>query len=331
MPVSPKLVSPLSFLQVVVAALLAWLALPATAQAACTGTSGTVNLGTVSSFAAATTAQASSGTTSLACISGISVLATDTVKATISSVTNSSGSQPRLGSATGDFLPYTMCADSACSTTYAIGGTRTWTGQTLINLLGSSSVPLTFYIRTVTGTQLAAGTYTSTINVRWDWDICSGIGLLGVCLGRDTGTTTTTVNVSLVVTRDCQITAPPINFGTAAFVGSFSPVVQSVTIRCTKDAAYTVGIGDGANYSSGRRLANGGNFIAYEIYFPANSLSRWGSAGTERKSSADASTNAGIYTGTSDQTFAYKAQVLAGQSTPPAGTYSDTLVLDVQF
>lgn len=324
-------VKPLSLIQLLVAVMLAALGLPQTAYAACTGTSGTVNLGATSSFAAASTAQAASGTTSLTCSGGITVINTDTVNATITSVTNSSGSQPRLGSTTGDFLPYTMCRDSACSATYAIGSTMTWTGQTLINLLGSSNVPLTFYIRTIPGTQLAAGTYTSTINVKWDWDICTGIGLLGICLGRDTGSTTTTVNVSLVVTRDCLITAPSINFGTAAFVGSFSPVNQSVTIRCTKDAAYSVGIGNGANYTTSRRLANGSKFIAYEIYYPASSQSRWGSVGAERKSSADATTNAGIYTGTTNQTFAYRAQMLSGQATPAAGTYSDTLILDVQF
>lgn len=318
------------------AVLLAWLALPGAAYASCTTSSGAVDLGTANSFAVASAAQGASGATGFKCTgSGVlGLLMTNTVTATIAGATNSLGTQFRLHDAsTGDYIPYTLCQEATCSVTYPIGSQIIWTETSLLGLLGlfnASDGSLPLYIRTTPGTQVAAGTYTSTINLSWSWHICD-IGLVGLCLTEDTGTAASTVSVSLIVTQDCAIAAPSLDFGSAAFVGSFDPVTQTISIRCSKDAAYTVGISDGNNYSTSRRLAAGGNTIAYEIYFPASSTSRWGSVGAERRSSAEATTNGGTYTGTTEQTFTYKGQILSGQLTPPAGSYTDTLIVDVQF
>ena len=92
-----------------------------------------------------------------------------------------------------------------------------------------------------------------------------------------------------------------------------------------------IGVDDGQNFSSTRRMKFGSDYIAYEIYFPQGSNSRWGHTGPERRSSAQATVNAGVYTGTTSQLFTYQAEVLSGQSTPPPGTYTDTLIVDVQF
>jgi spore coat protein U-like protein len=308
--------------------------LPGRAEAACTTTSGTVSLGTVSSFTAAASAQTAQGATGFTCTgSTLSIASTNTITATIASATNSQGTQPRLNNAaSNDYVPYNICKDSSCSATYSVGDTITWSSTTFVGIIGqfnASDGSLPIYVRTVPGTQVAAGTYTSTITFNWSWHLCSA-GIGPVCV-YDDGTATSTVTVSMIVSADCVLTAPSVNFGSAAFVGSFDPVAQTLVIRCSKDAAYTVGIDDGQNYATSRRLTDGSSYISYELYFPQGSTSRWGHIGAERRSSAEATTNAGTYTGTTDQTFTYRAEILTGQATPAPGTFTDTLTVDVQF
>ena len=318
----------------VLLAMLYWVAVPDAARAACSATSGSVNLGSASSFTVASAAQTAGGATGFSCTGSLlSIVSTNTITATIASATNSQGTQPRLRDATtGDSIRYDICKDSSCSATYAVGSTITWSSTTFLGILGlfnATGGTLPIYIRTQAGTQVAAGTYTSTIALDWTWHLCSA-GAVTLCI-YDDGATSSTLTVTMTVSADCVLSAPTADFGSAAFVGSFDPVAQTITIRCTKDASYTVGIDDGQNYSGTRRLANAGSYIAYEIYYPQGSTSRWGHLGTERRSSGEATTNAGTYTGATDQTYTYRAEILSGQSTPPPGTYTDTLTVDVEF
>jgi spore coat protein U-like protein len=72
------------------------------------------------------------------------------------------------------------------------------------------------------------------------------------------------------------------------------------------------------------------NFLAYDIFKSAGS-ERWGSLNTARRASTDANVNPGAGTGTGSQIFNYNARVYSDQPTPPAATYSDSVILDVQF
>ncbi|WP_336962848.1 spore coat U domain-containing protein [Sphingobium aquiterrae] len=304
------------------------------AHAGCTTQSGTVSLGSVNAFTVESTPQNASGSTGFACTGSLlSIISTNQIHATIASVTNSNGTQARLyNAASGDYIPYVICKDAGCSATYAVGSQIDWSSTTflgILSLFNASDGTLPIYIRTAPGARVAAGTYSSAISLNWSWHLCA-LGALGLCV-YDDGTTTSIVNVTMIVTNDCAITAPTLNFGSAAFVGSFDPVTQSIAIRCTKDAAYSVGIDNGTHFSATRRLGYNGNYIPYEIYYPASSTTRWGNIGAERRSSALATTNAGVYTGAVDQIYTYKAAILPGGSSLPAGTYTDTLIIDVQF
>jgi len=76
-----------------------------------------------------------------------------------------------------------------------------------------------------------------------------------------------------------------------------------------------------------RRMASGNNRMSYEIYKEATA-NRWGSSGSERWSSGASSQVSadGLL-----RSYNYTARVLTNQTTPPAGNYSDTLVVDVAF
>ena len=152
------------------------------------------------------------------------------------------------------------------------------------------------YLGTTIGSNVAAGVYTETLSIFWNWNYCSGIGIGSVCVGRDINSGTTTLTVNLTVSNDCTITAPNIAFGSAPVVSAFTPVTgQTINLACTKGSAYTVGLSDGQNPLSiggRRRMISGSNYLAYDIFKSAGST-RWGSVGAARRASTDAEVNPG--------------------------------------
>lgn len=238
---------------------------------------------------------------------------------------------------TGDVIRYTLYGDNTTAYPITRGQPFDFARHGILEALGllGSIVPATvpLYARTLTGSNVAAGTYSETFTVFWDWDYCYGIGLGGACLGRQILTGTTSMTVSLTVTADCQITTPTINFGTAPVVSGFSTVSQSVSLTCTKGSAYTVGLNDGLYVSGGRRRmksTTANNYLAYDI-FKSATTTRWGSLTTARRASSDADVNPGNGTGTGSQLFNYNARVYTDQVTPPGGSYQDSVILDVAF
>lgn len=77
-------------------------------------------------------------------------------------------------------------------------------------------------------------------------------------------------------------------------------------------------------------MASDGNYLEYEIY-KSSSTERWGSAGAERREQSDVDTGDVIPDGITPQNYNYRAQIMTSQTTPPAGTYTDSIIVDVQF
>lgn len=296
-------------------------------QADCTASSETTSFGTLSSFTVAATAQTVESGSGFTCSGSLlSLLSTNTVSATIASSGNASGNTPRLYSAsTGNAIPYTLCKDSSCSSSYNIGDSITWSSTTLLGLLGlfnSSDGSLPIYLKTSTGANVAAGTYTDTITLNWDYKICF-VGVLGIC-AYTTGTATTTITLTLVVTNDCYIdSAPDVSFGTAALPSEFTAVSNAISVRCTLNAAYSVNLsGNNANSGNWRQMlaiVNGSNqYLQYQLYR---------SDGSAWTSSNDYSV---VGTGLA-QSLTYSAAVNAGQNNQPAGSYSDIVTVTVTY
>lgn len=289
--------------------------------------------GTINSTLVRTTIQSASSTNSgLQCTGSLLSLlsANDHFYATITSSTSG------LVGPTGDVIAYTLYADNSTSYPITRGVAFDFARNGILDLLGllngttPKAVPL--YMRTVVGSNVAAGLYQETLTIAWSWNYCSGIGAGSICLGRDIGSGSQTMTVNLTVSNDCQITTPNISFGSAPVVAGFGTVSQSVSLSCTKGSAYTVGLSDGENVSGGRRRmkSSAGNYLAYDIFKSAGSV-RWGSLTTARRASSDADVNPGNGTGTGSQVFNYNAKVYTDQATPPAASYIDNVILDVQF
>lgn len=299
------------------------------AKAGCTvaGVASPASYGPISSTLVRTAAQStSSSNAGLTCTAGgISLLGEAYFKATITS------SNSGMVGPTGDVIAYTIYASNSIAKPITRGQAFDFSSNGLLGATAPSMIPLYF---TTAANNVAAGVYTETLNVRWDWSYCTGLGVLGICLGYDTGSNKiSTLTVSMTVANDCTISAPSISFGSAPVVSAFSTISQTISVNCTKGSAYTVGLGDGTHPVSvgGRRqMMSGGNYLAYDIFQSAGTT-RWGSVGAARRASTTAEVNPGTGLGSGSQIFNYNARIYTDQATPPAGTYTDSVVLDVSF
>ncbi|MFL9875098.1 Csu type fimbrial protein [Paraburkholderia megapolitana] len=132
--------------------------------------------------------------------------------------------------------------------------------------------------------------------------------------------------LTLIVTNDCAIAARDISFGAAQDPASFSPVTGGIGVTCTKGLTYTVGIGTGSfPAANGRRqmASSGDGRLQYDI-FDGGGARVWGqdTNGVSSVRAAD---------GLSAQQFPFRAAIYADQDTPPVGTYTDSVVIDVRY
>ncbi|MEM6161522.1 spore coat U domain-containing protein [Erwinia sp. P6884] len=316
--------------------LLGW-ALPG--WAACTIPSSSAAFGTVSSFSVNTAASTTSTNANVNCGNGsiLSLLSSDNVRLQLASATSTRSTRGTLKtvSTATDSIPVQLCREAACTTELTVGGpATTYTSAQLLNLvglLGGLNFTFPLYLRTVPGEVVAAGSYTVVLNVLVTYNVCTGIGLLGACLlgNQQRGSGTLPITVNMTITNDCTtITAPDISFGSAPLAGSFNSVSQSINVICTKGSTYTVGLSNGNNAQGAQRyMVSGNNRLAYDIFKNATTT-RWGPAGSARV----ASTAANIVSSDGlTRTYNYTARILATQSTPPAGNYSDSVVVDLSF
>ncbi|WP_447952848.1 Csu type fimbrial protein [Sphingopyxis chilensis] len=319
------------------AAAATWFA-PASAQA-CTTATTSIDLGAHSSFAVATDPQSGSGSAGLQCDILLAALTPHYVGLGIDASTF------QLTGPDGDLIGYTASL-TPNGAPLAVGNFQNLSSLSLVSLFSGTNSSIPIYIRTAATPALRAGTYSGHIDLRWYYSVCA-LGV-AVCLSHsespgfvrpilltplDWGSgTAVRVNIELEVEKDCIITAPDLDFGQAPLAGSFSPVTRTILIRCSAGAAYTVGLDDGAHASGGiRRMQSGVHYLQYEIYKSVSSPDRWAAIGGARRGSETADSGAGIYDTVTTQGYGYRAEVLPGQATPPPGSYSDTIRIDVAF
>lgn len=331
----------MSLIRAILCALALMCAVPAAAQTfgSCTIATSSIPLGSVSSYTVGTAVQQGSGSSGLQC-SALSVATSSYLKLRIESSTFL-----LTGGAASQTIPFIISA-AAGGPALAAGTEFDFSSFSLLSLFSGPGASVPIYVRTTATAGLQAGTYTGTVNARWYFSICTlGVGLC-LATSRSAGFSAgppivwgigvpVTLNVTLTVQNDCLITAPNLDFGTAPLANSFMSATRTISIRCTAGSAYTVGLSDGVNaaVTGARRMRRGAtaDYLLYDLYKGASGTSRWGVTGAERRSSGTADTNPGIYDSTSLQGFAYRGVIDPAQATPGAGSYVDTITVDVAF
>ncbi len=306
------------------------LSTPALAQW-CSVSSGNLNFGTVdlsSGGAVSTTA-----TFSVFCIGtpGRTVRICPNYNSGIGGA--SSGGDPRQMLSGVNQLNYNIYKDPAYS---QVWGSHTWgwapTPPT-INLplsggwwLGFGSTTFTMRGRIAPGQSATpSGLYTSSfsgsqtrISYRYNTTgNCATISALG---GVQTPFT-----VSANVLTTCTVNAADLNFGTSGFLTSNVDTTSTISINCNSGLPYTIGLSGGLSGATNptlRQMVNGGDQVTYGIYQNAARTIPWGDTiGTNTISS--------VGTGLA-QSFTTYGRV-PPQTTPNAGTYSDTIIVTVSY
>jgi hypothetical protein len=166
------------------------------------------DLGTFSPAAIKASAPYANTSAGFSCssFSVLTVLSGNFLKATVAT-----GTVLKLTSATSptDTVTYKLYGDSAATIELKPGIAAYYMNGVLLNvlnLLGDGSINVPVYFKLASTNAVAPGTYTGSFTVKWDWNFCNGIAVLGACVGTvDSGSKSGVVNVKLVV-----VAKPPI-------------------------------------------------------------------------------------------------------------------------
>jgi len=295
------------------------------AFAACTTSSGALTFSPVSSYdVRGGTVPQVAGSAGLSCTGSVlTLIGGNSARATITSL-----NQFRLVKGA-DAIAYQVSADASGNTPFTQGSTVNYMSGSLLTLLGGgSSFTTPLFARLTASPNVAAGTYSDTLTVQWDYSVCNGLNVLGlICTGYDTGKVVVTLQVTLVVGNDCKITAPDLLFGSAALVTQFNPVTSAVQIDCTRDSVYKIGFTPGGAGTGAvwRQMTSGtGAKLQYQIYH-ADGVTIWNEANVLT------STSPGTGSMTPVRAYPYVARINPVQVTPTAGSYQDTVSVVVTF
>lgn len=255
----------------------------------------------------------------------ISIVSSNSAVATVSSANGFA-----LRGPTGDLIPFKASADP--------GGTYTFNNTpsidymspallSLLSILNGSTFSPKIYATLTGGANVAAGTYVDTLTVQWSWQVCHGVGAGGICILSESGTGTAQITLTLVVGKDCRISAPALAFGSAPLLGQFAVVNQAVAIDCTKDAVYTISFDNGLSGASRpwRTMSDGaGHGLQYNLYLP-DGTTIWDQ--TNPQPGAQIGSGALVPA----QMQNYRARINPAQPPPLAGHYTDTVSVVVSF
>lgn len=139
------------------------------------------------------------------------------------------------------------------------------------------------------------------------------------------------LNVTSIITVSCTISSPTLDFGgyNPVTTNAASPLDSStsITVNCTQDGSVTLGFDLGANAqgshcgaSPQRCMANGNNYLSYNLYASANDRTSgtvWQSPVAETVSGGTATVN--LY-----------GRVPGGQDAA-VGTYTDSVTATVYY
>ncbi|SRR5579885_1218948 len=150
----------------------------------------------------------------------------------------------------------------------------------------------------------------------------------GLVPAAQAATSTATMPVTITIQNACNVSsvAPTaLNFGTQGPLVNPVNQTSTITVTCTKNAPYNIGLDAGANGGgnvNNRAMNNGANLVTYQLYSDSGRNTVWGNT---------IGTNTVASSGTgSAQAFTVYGQVPA-QTTPPAGVYNDTVNVTVTY
>ena len=153
-------------------------------------------------------------------------------------------------------------------------------------------------------------------------------GLIAATTGAFASTVTTSFQVQANVNAQCSISAVNLTFPAVDPLSSQTDGATTVSVKCTKNSPYTVGLNAGTTAGSTiaqRLMANGADLMDYNLYTDAGRSSIWGNSAGSWVSG----TGAGMGTA---QVLNVYGRVAAGQTNLAVGTFTEpTITVTVTY
>jgi spore coat protein U-like protein len=255
-----------------------------------------------------------------------------TVRMCISLGSGSGGTttgNPRTMTSGVNNLNYSLYTNSALNT---IWGSNIWpftasypAYRTLIPipLAGSVVQNVTIYARVLAGqTATASGAYSSNFGghtlINYDYNF------LTPCSTLPTPSTTTSFTVSASVGTNCQVSATDMNFGSVGLLTTNADSTSTISALCTPGVPYTIALSNGVTGLAplARKMTQGVNAVTYGLYRDAARSQAWGQT-------TGIDTLAGSGSGALQNITVYGR--IPTQTTPPPGSYSDTINVTLTY
>lgn len=191
---------------------------------------------------------------------------------------------------------------------------------------GQATVSYPVYARIQAGQPTAAaGTYQTRFNGQQDL-ISSGYTSAGSCaIISGTGGRRANFTLNAVVAATCSLTTTPVAFGSKSSLSTITDASGQLRVTCTTGASYTVGLDGGASGATSptsRQMTSASASITYGLYGDAARTQPWFNTTAFFRAGG---TGTGIA-----QTLTVYGRIPV-QATPPAGTYSDNVVVTVTY
>ncbi|HXS72602.1 MAG TPA: spore coat protein U domain-containing protein [Rhodanobacteraceae bacterium] len=240
---------------------------------------------------------------------------------------------PRLmNDGNGDTLKFQLYTDTARTQVWGNSGFGTQAQGFLLQIPsgGNAQGTTTIYARVLGGqTAAVTGNYIDTFpagQTTFTFTTHNGGGTPPPsCAASGTPGTFNGFTVTANVTAQCTVNASTLDFGPVGLLTAAIGQSSTVSVQCATGIAYNVGL-DGGQNSGGninaRKMVLGANSVAYQLYRDSGRTQVWGNT-------VATNTVAGTGTG-SAQPFTVYGNVPA-QTTPPAGTYQDTVIVSVTY
>jgi spore coat protein U-like protein len=132
-------------------------------------------------------------------------------------------------------------------------------------------------------------------------------------------------NVHANIVSACTVQASNLNFGSAGVLNSNVDANNTISVNCSNGTPYTIGLDGGLSGASNptmRKMTSGISTINYGNYQNSTRSVPWGNA-----TGTDTISNVGNGT-TQNYTAHGRVQI---QSTPPPGTYTDTIIVTMTY
>jgi len=146
-------------------------------------------------------------------------------------------------------------------------------------------------------------------------------------------TTTTTFAVSATVNANCLVAANPLNFATYTPGSGDLDVNTTLTVRCTKNTAYTVALNAGSTVGGAiaqRLMGNGTDTLQYNLYTSAARSTIWGDGTSSSSTVPGTGAGLGVPNAITHTVYGRLVDSAANQAVS-AGSYSDTITVTVTY